>query len=38
MAEVIDGEIPLLAGIDSNNENELSEAVISSYDRRNSSL
>ena len=38
MAEVIDGEIPLLAGIDSNNENELSEAVISSYDRRNSPL
>ena len=38
MSGVIDGEIPLLAGIDSNNENELSEAVISSYDRRNSSL
>jgi len=38
MAEVIDGDIPLLAGIDKNNDKELADEVVSRYERKNSSI
>ena len=38
MAKVIDGEIPLLAGIDENNDIELVEEILLRHDQRNSSV
>jgi SNF2 family DNA or RNA helicase len=38
MAEVIDGDIPLLAGIDKNNDKELAEEVVLRHERKNSSI
>jgi len=38
MAEVIDGDIPLLAGLDKNNDKELEEEIVSRYERKISSI
>jgi len=38
MAKVIDGEIPLLAGIDDNSDRELVEEILIRHDQRNSSV
>jgi SNF2 family DNA or RNA helicase len=38
MAKVIDGEIPLLAGLDENNEVELGKEILLRHDQRNSSV
>jgi SNF2 family DNA or RNA helicase len=38
MAKVIDGEIPLLAGLDENNEEELGKEILLRHDQRNSSV
>jgi putative alpha-1,2-mannosidase len=35
MSKVIDGEIPLLSILDDDNETDLIQALIESYDKRN---